>query len=263
MSLSAEQVAARRNYEGCSDLNIIMGGNEEQLLDLYNFKIGGEPADLSRVLAVQMGTFTEPFNAFWFTQETGLEIKDRNIQFSTPDHPNLLWNADGRIAENNCPWEAKHVASFASIDETLAKYAPQLTGAMIVNGSKKAYLSVFFGNFKWEYVEFDYNEEYAERVLDAAYHFRQCVETKTPPVAIYTPPPIDFGKKVDMQGSNSWAEQAAIWLGNRDAVKAYDAAAKELKALVEPDAAEAFGHGVKITRSKANSLTIRELKNGK
>jgi predicted phage-related endonuclease len=58
-----EQKALRKDALGGSDANTIMGGDEKKLLRLWREKRGeAEPEDLSDILAVQMGSFTEPFN---------------------------------------------------------------------------------------------------------------------------------------------------------------------------------------------------------
>jgi hypothetical protein len=64
------------------------------------------------------------------------------------------------------------------------------------------------------------------------------------------PIPIESMRRVDMALNNRWGALAADWLGNKDAAKKFDDAAKGLKTLVEDDVREAAGFGVTIKRDK-------------
>jgi len=66
-------------------------------------------------------------------------------------------------------------------------------------------------------------------------------------------------REVCLEGSNAWAAAAADWLAHREAAKCHAAAVSQVKELVEPDVARAFGHGIEARRSKAGAVTIREL----
>jgi hypothetical protein len=52
---------------------------------------------------------------------------------------------------------------------------------------------------------------------------------------------------------------ASDWLEHRAAAKLHANACSQLKELIEPDVARAFGHGIEAKRSKAGAITIREL----
>jgi predicted phage-related endonuclease len=58
-----DQVTARLEGIGGSDANIILSGDEEQVLKLWRVKRGEvPPEDLSDVLPVMLGCWTEAFN---------------------------------------------------------------------------------------------------------------------------------------------------------------------------------------------------------
>ena len=80
MSLTPEQIRKRRYSIGGSDMNIIMSGNEEKISKLWKQKRGDiESENLSRVLPVRMGSFTEPFNVQWFQEETGRAVTNMGM----------------------------------------------------------------------------------------------------------------------------------------------------------------------------------------
>jgi predicted phage-related endonuclease len=92
--------AARRLGIGGSDAGVIMGGDEEKLLRLWKEKRGEiEPEDLSDVLPVQMGTFTEPFNAAWFERVTGKRVISRGDTRVSEEHPWMRCNLDGEVVD--------------------------------------------------------------------------------------------------------------------------------------------------------------------
>lgn len=271
LGLSEDAIAKRVRSIGGSDANTIMSGDEAAILSLWEQKTGRRPADdLSDVLPVVMGSFTEPLNAAWFEKQTGLIVEDRGLPLACARDPWRTATLDGRTAhpdaehhaDNGAVWEAKHVGSFWKDDALLAKYQPQLHHNMAVAGARKAHLSIFKGNADWLHFEVDYDDAYGAALRKAEWEFWMAVQADEPPVpyAAPKPPAADALREVDMTGNNAWSAFAADWLANRDAAKTHDKAAKELKALVEADVKLATGHGVKISRSKSGALTIGEAK---
>ena len=129
-------------------------------------------------------------------------------------------------------------------------------------GVERAFLSVIFGNHKYEVIEVAADWLYQLELLEAEEDFWDCVVTGREPVAAAPPvPPRPVGtREVCLEGNNAWAAAAADWLDNREAVKVHQAATKTIKQLVEEDVGRAFGHGIEAKRSKSGAITIRELK---
>ena len=74
--LTAEQIAFRKTVIGGSDANILMSGDNEKIFRLWQEKRGErESDDLSEILVVQMGIWTEAFNRIWFTKTTGRSVR--------------------------------------------------------------------------------------------------------------------------------------------------------------------------------------------
>jgi predicted phage-related endonuclease len=268
LGLSAQAVAQRVRSIGGSDANCIMSGDDAAVLSLWEQKTGRrEPDDLSDVLPVQMGSFTEPLNAAWFEKQTGKAIVSRGLPVIDDRDPWRTATLDGMVCADDSGemlgiWEAKHVGNFWKDEQLLAKYAPQLHHNMDVAGQRKAYLSVFKGNADWCFFEVDYDASYSAAVRKAEWQFWLAVQADEPPVAYDAPPPpaFDAMREICMDGNNEWANHAIDWLAHRDASKAFEKATKALKGLMEADVKLAHGHGIKISRSKAGALSITEKK---
>ena len=113
---------------------------------------------------------------------------------------------------------------------------------------------------KWKCFEIDADPIYQGQLISNERNFWESVQNGTPPVAVEVKAPVEAIRKVDMTGNNEWANHADIWLKNQGYAKSFDASVKAIKELVEADAVEAFGHGIKASRSKSGSITIRKEK---
>lgn len=262
--LSPAQLEFRKRLVGGSDANTIMSGDAERIIRLWQEKRGEvEPEELSDVLPVQMGAFTEPFNREWFEKHYKNVWGDGEECLSL-EYPFMGCTLDGRTltaAGHEAIWEAKHVSAFAKPDEIRARYLPQVMHNMIVTNLEWGVLSVFFGTLKHEVFEIELDHIYAEQLIEAERAFWRCVETGEAPVAIQVaaPKPTTF-RTVDMQGSNEWGEHAATYLETLPAVKRHDKALVALKDMIEPDVGHAFGCGIQFKRAKDNSLRVSQMK---
>lgn len=252
---------------GGSDANTIMSGDTERIYTLWLEKTGQrEPDDLSNVLPVQLGSFTEPFNRYWYTLVTGRSVTDEGEQCKHETHDFMRCELDGRTtteAGQPAIFEAKHVNPFKPVEEQAQKYMPQLHHNMACAGVHHAVVSFIRGNMDYQTYEVAMDEGYLLSLLDAEERFWRCVEGKTPPAGFQpVAAPVDQNKllEVDMTGSNEWASNATTWLENKKAKTAFDKADKEIKSLIENNVGRAFGHGLEVNRDKRGSLRIKEMK---
>ena len=262
LKLRDQALADRRLGIGGSDANVILGGDSERLRSLWLEKRGEAVSpDLSDLLPVMLGCWTEAFNRQWFEHVSGLEITRVGQVVSCDRYSWRRCSLDGFVKPDDAVWEAKHTNAFASAEDVLARYMPQLQHNMAVTGATRAFLSVIFGNHKYEVIEVSADWLYQLDLLEAETDFWDCVMTGREPVAAPVPtPPVPVGtREVCLEGSNAWAAAAADWLDNREAAKLHAAAAKTVKELIEVDVARAFGHGIEAKRSKSGAITIREL----
>jgi predicted phage-related endonuclease len=165
---------------GGTDANKLVHG---EWLDLYDEKTGrAEPVNLDDVLPVQMGITTEQFNREWFTKQTDMKI---DIQMSPIWYNDYVYGSlDGIVHNNYAVFEAKHTHAFNTSTkkkvEFIDKYYPQLQHYMLVSKLPKAYLSIFFGNMHYEYVEVLEDRKFQSMLLKAYKYFWDAVQKKKP-----------------------------------------------------------------------------------
>lgn len=260
IGLTDEQKAARTGKIGGSHANIIMSGNTEKIMKLWEEMTGKrEPEDLSNILCVMLGNATEEFNAAWYQKQTGDTVTNRGESRSI-EGSYMACTLDGLCKGGDAVWEAKHVGGYESFETVAGRYAPQLHHNMIVCGLERAVLSVISGNSGYDYAEFELDPFYAEALTEAEEKFWRCVQEDTPPHDI-TPsikPSWDKMRVVDMTGNNEWALHAGIYLDNKDAHKAFESAKRSLKKLVDDDVREASGYGITVARDKRGALRFKE-----
>jgi len=260
--MTPEQLAERRTRLGGSDAGKIVSG---QWRELWLDKTGrAEAEDLTWVLPVQLGIVTEPLNIAFFEHATGHQVFGRGEVYIHPDYPFVGCTLDGLTLIENKPAiiQCKQVNAFSKIEEVEQRYYPQCAHEMLCTGASLAYLSVFVGTLKHEVVEIRRDRDYTARLLELEREFWAYVEADEPPPdrdGITPPPRPELFRSIDMTGSNVWASLADIWLTNSPAAKACDKAAKELRALIDPDVGLAVGHGIEIKRAKdGKALYLRE-----
>lgn len=265
LGLSAEAKAARLHSIGGSDANIIMSGDADRLIQLWREKRGeAEPEDLSGVLAVVMGSFTEPLNCAWFEKQTGYLVYDRGEVRQHPTHECMRCTLDGQVYDafsepGDAPlgvFEAKHCGVRNTDAELFERFVPQLTHNCLCAGARFAFLSCFKGNGDWMMMEYALDDDYAGALIEAERAFWACVQSGEPPAPLPPPPaPKPVGvKEYDLTGSNAWASLCADYLDTILPAQRHELAKKGLKELVPADASKCFGHGVIVNRTKAGAL---------
>ena len=249
----------RRKGIGGSDATIIMSGDDDAIYKLWQVKRGeADGDDLSDVLAVQMGSFTEPFNLAWFEHKTGQAVtvmKDR--QWSGFRHCELDGIVDDAI------FDAKHSNERFTIEDLARKYIWQLHHNMDVTGKRQAILSSFFGNAKWDMLRIDFDLMLGAQLEEAETRFWECVKNGIPPVPAPVPDvDIAFDDMIeeDMTGSNEWADLAFTFINTESAAKQNAKAKDAIKKMVGRNVKLAHGHGIEAKRNKRGAITIGETK---
>jgi hypothetical protein len=267
MALTERQKIARRGKLTGSRVAAIMSGDAQQMYDLW-LELTGDPEGLAKAeeenqrLANQwhvlLGSCTEPLHLDWLARSVG-EISERGKSYQHEDVPWALVTLDGWAKKLGCAVEAKHVGGFEGRAVIEERYMPQMHWTMYCTGTEEIMFSVIAGAKQPAPVFIKRNELYMAELVEQAALFMKCVFDLREPVPnpYIKPPKPEYVGIVNMSGNNLWATAASRWTENLEAHKAYEFAAKEIKAAVPVDAKEAFGHGIRVKRAKNGSLTIK------
>lgn len=261
IGLTPQQRNARVDGIGGSDANTLLSGDREKILQLWRVKRGEtRDEDLSAVLPVMLGCWTEPFNRQWYERLSRTSVIASGSSFTCEEHEWRKCTLDGLVDPGEAVFEAKHTSAFAKADEVLERYMPQLQHNMAVTRRDRAVLSVIFGNHKYEVFEIAADWLYQQELFEVEAAFWDCVVTGREPIAANVPAaPRPVGvREVCFEGHNAWAFAAVDWLDLREAAKKHAAAVGLIKSLVDEDVCRAFGHGIEAKRSKSGAITIRE-----
>jgi predicted phage-related endonuclease len=262
LSLSPAQIAAREGKLTASSVACLMTGDAEKILNLWR-ELTGDPSyvreDLSDVWPVQLGSHTESLNLAWYTRRTGRALTRAGEVVVHPIHDWAACTLDAWDAELNACVECKHVGGFEKLPVILERYAPQAHWQMICTGSDKCVFSVIEGAREPSIEMVDRDKPYAKELWKRAEQFMECVNTLTPPVVLPAiAAPVKAEKTYEMTGNNQWGSEAVTWLTTKQAAKDFAAAEKVIKKIVPADAIICTGHGIKVSRNKAGSLSIKE-----
>ena len=182
MEIKQEIKFDRRTGIGGSDATRLYEGDWYQL---WSEKVGEtEPADLSDVLPVQMGVHTEPFNISWYEKQTGKKVIRQQEFLTHPKYDYMYAHIDGVVENTDCAFallECKHTNAFSNPQKCLDKYIAQIQHYMMVSGFNKAFMSVFFGNMKYEIIEVEANEMFQKKLIAAEVLFWYYVKNKKAP----------------------------------------------------------------------------------
>lgn len=252
----------RRKSIGASDAGKIMAG---KWADLWLEKTGRrEPDDLSNVLPVQLGIFTEGFNRLWFERITGNPVFDFGQMRAHPSLPFLTCTLDGMVRLVNgdeAVFEAKHVGGREPLGVVIARYQPQVQHQMHVTGTGLAVLSILIGTDRYEYVEVPRDEFYLADMVEREIDFWRYVQADEPPPdlePIAAPVPPEQWKTVDFTGNNQFADAAADWLQYKGAASRFKVSEKIIKDMMSADVGVAHGYGVIAKRDRAGRVGIKE-----
>jgi len=260
-TLWTKSYESRRTFVGGSDARIVMGSDEAALVRLWREKRGeAEPEDLSGNLIVQLGTATEALNRSWYERNTGRHVSDVQRRVMHSAVPWMVATLDGIVEGTRAVFEAKFMLPWSFSEEAAAeKYMAQVQHNMWVTHLRTSVLSIITGGGKWVEIAIPMDPLYLSVLVSAEKKFWRCVQSGEVPHLVVAEPPrprIEAIRIVDMSGSNSWAEFAALFRTTRSAFLDHERAKSELKALIPEDAREAIGHGVKAKRSKSGAVSF-------
>lgn len=255
----------RKGFIGGSDCVKIMRGD---WLDLWHIKTGrSESEDLSHNIAVQLGIHTEDFNIRWFEQEMSQTVINKQKTYSdTIGVVPVKGTVDGMIGTEHLI-EAKHTNAMNNMDHVIEYYMPQVQLYMRLAQTEGAFLSVIFGNNKWESAYVSRNEDYFNSMWAVVSDFWGYVLRDEEPVGIDQPQAIGIDKiavdnmvKRDAGKDNAFVDAAHTYLEHQSSARVFENAKKDLKAMVANNEREVYCDLLTIKRDKRGSLRITERK---
>tara|TARA_R100001530_G_scaffold15032_1_gene13463 strand:- start:1316 stop:2191 length:876 start_codon:yes stop_codon:yes gene_type:complete len=260
---------------GGSDANRIMRGDWHKL---WLEKTGKQvPEDLSKNLAVQIGVITEPVNIRFFEYEKNFKVISnagelrQQDQFMFASYDGVVMNSDnGSVVETKVPLpiECKHTNSNNTMDNCVQNYMPQLQHYLMVSKAPYIYLSVIFGNNRYETCKVDADKTYQKKLYEIEKSFWQYVQEDKEPEKLDTSELPKLAGKIkindmitinfDEVKDNEFMSLAPRWHETKIQANEHKAISQVLKAKVPDNCRRATGSGILISRTKAGYLTIKE-----
>ena len=251
----------RKGFIGGSDCVRIMNGD---WYELWQVKTGrAEPENLSNNLAVQLGITTEDFNLAWFEKETKKIVAAQQKEYiETIGTVPVKGTIDGGIRGERNIIEAKHTNAFTNMDEQIGRYMPQIQLYMRLANATGAYLSIIFGNSKWDYVHVSYDEEYFNSMWAVVSDFWGYVVRDEEPIAIDVPTlnthsiAVDDMVVRDATKDNAFVDASITYIQGYEANRTWENAKKDLKNMVADNEREVYCDYITVKRDKRGALRI-------
>jgi predicted phage-related endonuclease len=259
----------RKGFIGGSDCVKIMQGN---WLELWQVKTGRvEPDDLSRNIAVQMGVHTEDFNLEWFAHEYSFNLY--NKQLTESDMINgvpakgtfdaMVFTRNETELRDSYIVEAKHTNAYNTLDKVIEYYMPQVQLYIELANAEGAYLSVIFGNNKWESAHVSRNKEYFNSMWAVVSDFWGYVLRDEEPVGNDQPIQLSIDKvsvdnmvKRDASQDNQFNDAAYTYVTLEADAKAFESAKKQIKDMVGDNEREVYCDHLTAKRDKRGAIRI-------
>lgn len=252
----------RIGFIGGSDAVKIMNGDWIELWEIKTGRI--ESPDLSKNLAVQMGILTEDFNISWFEQEYQKNVTSNQYEIlmgGTDTMPPIKGTLDGLVGYDDII-ECKHTNAFNNMEKVISYYMPQMQLYMYLKSASGCYLSVFFGNSKWECVYISHDGKYIAKLLEVIKEFWSYVQSDTEPphttdvILKHDSIPVDNMVKRDANLDNEFMSVAHDYIEHQGSAKMFDNAKKSLKQMVGHNEREVYCDRLTIRRNKRGALTV-------
>ena len=177
-----EWLELRRSRIGASDAATCAGLNPYKTVQkLYEEKVNGvEPYITS---AMQRGTDLEPCARASYEEITGNAMFP-DVKFH-PDYDWMMASLDGismdesKAVEIKCPGEKNHLLAISGIIPV--HYQCQMIHQMLVLGLKEIDFFSYHPDFDPVLMKYSFDEELADKILEAEKEFYECLRTRTPP----------------------------------------------------------------------------------
>jgi hypothetical protein len=161
--------------------------------------------------------------------------------------------------------ECKHTHERNNMEAVLQRYMPQLQFYMWVGIKDGIYVSVIFGNNRWECVYVKKDWDYINKMQVHLVEFWKCVTTDTEPASTPAPTsidkiPVDGMVRRDASGDNEFISMCHDYIKFADEAKTFDNVKSNLKDMVGDNEREVYCELLTIKRDKRGALrfTVKE-----
>lgn len=182
-------VLDRTKFIGGSDIAAVMGMSRWKTpLQLWGEKTGKvEPADLSGVEAVELGTELEDFVAKKFERTTGMKVRRAPQVYEHKEHDFIRCQVDRLITGTDELLEVKTCSAWKSKEwdgeEIPQEYILQVQFQLGITGRSKGWIAVLIGGQSFRYKEIPFDSELFAQLVSNAIKFWDMVENEIPPMA--------------------------------------------------------------------------------
>ncbi len=162
---------------GGSDVSVLMGVNKyRSVFQLWLEKTGQVMPEEKESEFTHFGNVLEPVVKKEFTKRTGLKIRNKRALLQSTEHPFMVADLDGVIAENGemVLFEAKTASVYKQeIWErgVPVEYQLQVQHYMAVTGCKKAYVAALVGGNQFFYHEVHRDDELIDIIIRVEQRF--------------------------------------------------------------------------------------------
>ena len=251
----------RKKYLGGSDINRLVHGNEDEWHQLWAEKTGrADPEDLTDNLPVQIGITTEPLNIWWFSRNYELKVKEQQWKEMNYEGVPAGGTLDGVIESEPSFVECKHTYDSNKMVDVAERYMPQIQWYCFLSNLDGCYLSVLFGNRRWEATYIKKNWDYINEIKLLAKKFWQAVVKDESPVVddkpILSIDDIELNDMVarDASQDNHFNTLADEYIEFEQPARQFERAKKELKEIVKPNERKVYTDKLIINRDKRGAL---------
>jgi hypothetical protein len=260
------ELSPLREYKTtASQAPIIIGGTEQQLMELWQERVGAKPpADLSNVLPVQLGKHCEPFIIDWIERTGQHELTERQRFIEHPTLPNFACTLDAYRSFDDAVVEAKNLNPYGDRDQSVAWYTPQVCVQMACRGASRGVLAIMRG-FSLEEIEVSVDQAYLDDMWARLAAFQLCCELMREPVHQSPLVPPEQWRTINLATVSpmpNWGMQMIqcmrMWSDTKEAVEMHENSKKGVKELLPDDVGKVTYGDLSVSRSKTGAITIRQ-----
>jgi hypothetical protein len=265
--LTAEQQRIRAFKTTASQAPIIMSGDTDKILRLWQERIGeAEPEDLSDSWPVQLGSYLESFILDWHERKTGMELTDRGTFYVHPQYPEMGATLDCYRPIDDTVIDCKVCSHWQPIDHLVAYYSGQVICQMRCRAAAHGALLIVHGGSAPQEIPIIPDADYETILWQRLLAFELCVRTLTPPSPIAPIVPPEQWRTIDLAAADPWPNWAHEFTSNLERWRELRAPANEfeeisttIKELVPTDVGLVSYNGMVVKRNRRSAITIKDM----